>query len=63
MIGSYLVEGSAWRSALGDDAALVRSLGAIPLFRRRRRRRLARGLDRAPRPPWRTVRRESTGAS
>lgn len=31
-IGSYLVEGSAWRTALGDDAALVRSLAAIPMF-------------------------------
>ena len=31
-IGSFLVEGSAWRSALGDDASLVRSLAAIPMF-------------------------------
>lgn len=31
-IGSYLVEGSAWRTALGDDAPLVRSLAAIPMF-------------------------------
>jgi adenine phosphoribosyltransferase len=33
-IGSFLVEGSRWRAALGSDADLVRSLGAIPLFRR-----------------------------
>ena len=32
VIGSYLVEGSAWTAALGDDAHLVRSLGAIPMF-------------------------------
>jgi adenine phosphoribosyltransferase len=31
-IGSFLVEGSAWKQALGDDAGLVRSLGAIPMF-------------------------------
>jgi adenine phosphoribosyltransferase len=31
-IGSFLVEGSAWRTALGDDAELVRSLAAIPMF-------------------------------
>lgn len=33
VIGSFLVEGSAWRAALGDDADLVRTLGTIPLFR------------------------------
>jgi adenine/guanine phosphoribosyltransferase-like PRPP-binding protein len=32
VIGSLLVEGSGWRDALGDDAALVRTLGRIPLF-------------------------------
>lgn len=32
-IGSFLVEGSAWRERLGDDAELVRSLGRIPVFR------------------------------
>jgi adenine/guanine phosphoribosyltransferase-like PRPP-binding protein len=31
-IGALLVEGSAWTEALGDDAALVRSLGSIPGF-------------------------------
>ncbi len=34
-IGTALTEGSAWRSALGADAAMVHTLGAIPLFRRR----------------------------
>lgn len=32
-IGSILVEGASWRSALGADAALVRHLGLIPVFR------------------------------
>jgi len=32
VIGAFLVEGAAWRSALGDDADLVRSLGSIPMF-------------------------------
>ena len=32
VIGSFLVEGIAWREALGADADLVRPLGAIPLF-------------------------------
>lgn len=32
VIGSYLVEGSGWREALGADADLVRSLGSIPMF-------------------------------
>jgi adenine/guanine phosphoribosyltransferase-like PRPP-binding protein len=31
-IGSIVTEGSAWRRTLGDDAALVRTLGALPLF-------------------------------
>ncbi len=33
-IGSLLSEGQAWRSALGERAGLVQSLGRIPLFRR-----------------------------
>jgi adenine phosphoribosyltransferase len=34
-VGVLLTEAKAWRSTLGADAELVRSLGAIPLFRRR----------------------------
>jgi adenine phosphoribosyltransferase len=33
-VGVLLVEGLAWRDALGEDAGLVRSLGRIPGFRR-----------------------------
>ena len=33
IIGTLVTEGSHWRSFLGDDAELVRALGAIPLFR------------------------------
>ena len=33
-IGTLLTEGRAWAAALGEDAGLVRSLGALPLFRR-----------------------------
>ena len=33
-IAALLTEASEWRSTLGEDAALVRALGAIPLFRR-----------------------------
>lgn len=33
--GALLTEGGLWRSTLGEDAALVRTLGAIPLFRHR----------------------------
>jgi adenine/guanine phosphoribosyltransferase-like PRPP-binding protein len=33
-VGVLLTEGSAWRQTLGADAALVRSLGRIPGFRR-----------------------------
>jgi adenine/guanine phosphoribosyltransferase-like PRPP-binding protein len=33
VIGTLVTEGSRWRSFLGDDAVLVRALGAIPLFR------------------------------
>jgi len=32
-IGVLLTEAQAWRPTLGDDSELVRSLGAIPLFR------------------------------
>ncbi len=32
-IGTLMTEGSAWREALGQDAALVRSLGSLPVFR------------------------------
>jgi adenine/guanine phosphoribosyltransferase-like PRPP-binding protein len=32
VIGCLMTEGGAWREALGDDAALVRALGAMPLF-------------------------------
>jgi hypothetical protein len=28
-----MTEGSGWRAALGADAAKVRSLGSMPLFR------------------------------
>ncbi len=33
-IGLLLAEGSAWRDKLGEDAAIVESLGTIPVFRR-----------------------------
>ena len=32
VIGTLMTEGSGWRSALGADAHLVRSLGSMPLF-------------------------------
>jgi adenine/guanine phosphoribosyltransferase-like PRPP-binding protein len=32
VIGAFLAEGQQWRTALGEDAAMVRTLGAIPLF-------------------------------
>jgi adenine phosphoribosyltransferase len=32
-IGTLVTEASLWRSALGDDAQLVRALGSIPVFR------------------------------
>jgi len=32
-IGVLATEASQWRSALGDDAIVVRALGALPLFR------------------------------
>ncbi|HEV2426986.1 MAG TPA: phosphoribosyltransferase family protein, partial [Acidimicrobiales bacterium] len=33
VIGALVTEASLWRGALGEDAALVRGLGAIPVFR------------------------------
>jgi adenine/guanine phosphoribosyltransferase-like PRPP-binding protein len=32
VIGTLMTEGGGWREALGDDAALVRTLGSMPLF-------------------------------
>ena len=32
VVGSLVTEGSGWRGVLGPDAALVRALGAIPMF-------------------------------
>jgi hypothetical protein len=32
VIGCLMTEGGGWKEALGEDAALVRSLGAMPLF-------------------------------
>jgi adenine/guanine phosphoribosyltransferase-like PRPP-binding protein len=32
VIGCLATEGGGWKEALGEDAALVRSLGAMPLF-------------------------------
>ncbi len=32
-IGTLVTEASLWRSALGEDAQMVRSLGSIPVFR------------------------------
>ncbi len=33
VIGTLVTEGSQWRENLGEDAAMVRSLGSIPVFR------------------------------
>jgi adenine phosphoribosyltransferase len=33
VVGAFLTEGQQWRRALGEDAEMVRALGAIPLFR------------------------------
>ena len=33
VIGTLMTEGGGWRRALGEDAALVRTLGTMPLFR------------------------------
>jgi adenine/guanine phosphoribosyltransferase-like PRPP-binding protein len=32
VIGCFMTEGGGWKQVLGDDAALVRALGAMPLF-------------------------------
>ena len=32
VIGCLMTEGGAWKEALGPDAALIRTLGAMPLF-------------------------------
>jgi adenine/guanine phosphoribosyltransferase-like PRPP-binding protein len=32
VIGTLMTEGGGWKQALGDDADLVRTLGAMPLF-------------------------------
>jgi len=32
VIGTLMTEGGGWKQALGEDAALVRALGAMPLF-------------------------------
>jgi adenine/guanine phosphoribosyltransferase-like PRPP-binding protein len=34
VIGAMLTEAATWRVTMGEDAALVHSLGAIPVFRR-----------------------------
>ena len=45
VIGCLMTEGGGWKEALGEDAALVRSLGSMPLFHPDRQRRWAdRGL-------------------
>jgi adenine/guanine phosphoribosyltransferase-like PRPP-binding protein len=33
VVGAVVTEGAQWRSYLGEDAALVQSLGSMPLFR------------------------------
>jgi adenine phosphoribosyltransferase len=33
VVGTLMTEGGDWRQALGNDARLVRSLGAMPIFR------------------------------
>ncbi len=45
-IGTLVTEASLWRSALGDDASLVRALGSIPVFRPDGFGRTRRGLER-----------------
>jgi adenine phosphoribosyltransferase len=35
VVGTVVTEGAQWRSFLGEDAAMVHSLGSIPLFRHR----------------------------
>jgi len=45
VVGAMLTEASTWRVALGDDAALVHSLGGIPVFRRERSGELVEDWD------------------
>jgi adenine/guanine phosphoribosyltransferase-like PRPP-binding protein len=33
VVGTLMTEGGGWKRALGEDAALVRTLGTMPLFR------------------------------
>lgn len=33
VVGAFLTEGAQWKASLGEDAGLVCTLGAIPLFR------------------------------
>ena len=33
VIGTLVTEASVWRTSLGQDAAMVRALGSIPIFR------------------------------
>ncbi len=49
VIGTLMTEGGGWRAALGEDAGLVRTLGAMPLFHPDGAGGLSRtGADRAP---------------
>jgi adenine/guanine phosphoribosyltransferase-like PRPP-binding protein len=43
-LGCLVTEGDAWQTSLGDDAAMIRALGAIPLFHRDDEGRLVEGL-------------------
>ena len=43
-LGCLVTEGDAWKTSLGDDAAMIRALGAIPLFHRDDEGRLVEGL-------------------
>jgi adenine/guanine phosphoribosyltransferase-like PRPP-binding protein len=45
VIGAMLTEASTWRTALGEDAALVHALGGIPVFRRRESGELVEDWD------------------
>ena len=44
VIGTLMTEGGGWKEALGEDAALVRTLGSMPLFHPDGHRRPRRGL-------------------
>jgi adenine/guanine phosphoribosyltransferase-like PRPP-binding protein len=48
VVGAFLTEGQAWRRALGGDADMVRTLGAIPLFRHSPDGRLVEDWGEAP---------------